>query len=155
MCVVASQVSPTGDLGHNPGTHSDRGLNQQPLGSQASTQSTEPHQPGLNMQFLFDNHTSLKLGRSLKKKVYIVCKGIQPSEELNSLNKGFSSYIKGKKHAKVTISLFLVSLVEKQQFSYRTIQPARLFKQLKLHRDTIVFIRESAQAKALKAYFGD
>ena len=35
-----------------PGTWSDWELNPQPFGSQASAQSTEPHQPGLNNVFL-------------------------------------------------------------------------------------------------------
>ena len=46
QCVVASQVSPTGDLAHNPGMCPDWESNQQPFGSQASAKSTEPHQPG-------------------------------------------------------------------------------------------------------------
>ena len=46
QCVVASCVPPTGDLAHNPGTCPDWELNQWLFGSQASTQSTEPHQPG-------------------------------------------------------------------------------------------------------------
>ena len=45
QCVVASQVAPTGNLAHNPGMCSDWESNQRPFGSQASTQSTEPHQP--------------------------------------------------------------------------------------------------------------
>ena len=47
QCVVASQAPPTGDLAHNPGMCPDWESNQQPFDSQASTQSTEPHQPGL------------------------------------------------------------------------------------------------------------
>ena len=47
QCVVASCAPPTGDLACNPGMCPDWELNQQPFGSQASTQSTEPHQPGL------------------------------------------------------------------------------------------------------------
>ena len=39
-------MSPTGDLAHNPGMCSDSELNRRPFGSQVSTQSTEPHQPG-------------------------------------------------------------------------------------------------------------
>ena len=39
--------APAGDLAHNPGMRPDRELNQQPVGSQAGTQSTEPHPPGL------------------------------------------------------------------------------------------------------------
>ena len=38
---------PTGDLACNPGPRPDWELNQWPFGLQASTQSTEPHQPGL------------------------------------------------------------------------------------------------------------
>ena len=45
-CVVASHALPTGDLACNPGLCPDQELNQQPFGSQARTQSTEPHQPG-------------------------------------------------------------------------------------------------------------
>ena len=46
QCVVASCTSPTGDLARNPGTCPDWESYQQPFGPQASTQSTEPHQPG-------------------------------------------------------------------------------------------------------------
>ena len=46
QCVVASQVSPTGDLAHNPGMCHDWELNRRPFGSQTVAQSTEPHQPG-------------------------------------------------------------------------------------------------------------
>ena len=35
-----------GGLAHNPGMYPDWELNQRPFGSQASAQSTEPHQPG-------------------------------------------------------------------------------------------------------------
>ena len=44
--MVASHALPTGDLACNPGMCSDWELNRQPFGSQAGTQSTEPHQPG-------------------------------------------------------------------------------------------------------------
>ena len=47
QCVVASCAPPTGDLAHNPGMCPDWELNQRSPGSQAGTQSTEPHQPGL------------------------------------------------------------------------------------------------------------
>ena len=46
QCVVASCAPPTGDLVCNPGMCSDWELNWRPFGSQAGTQSTEPHQPG-------------------------------------------------------------------------------------------------------------
>ena len=48
QCVVASHEPPTGDLARNPGMSPDWELNQVPFGSQAGTQSTEPHQPGLD-----------------------------------------------------------------------------------------------------------
>ena len=46
QCVVASMHPTTGDLAHNRGMCPDWESNQWPFGSQASTQSTEPHQPG-------------------------------------------------------------------------------------------------------------
>ena len=45
LCVVASRVSPTGDLALNPGMCPDWELNQQHFDLQAGTQSTEPHEP--------------------------------------------------------------------------------------------------------------
>ena len=44
--MVASHTTPTGDLAQNPDMCPDWESNQQPFGSQAHTQSTEPHQPG-------------------------------------------------------------------------------------------------------------
>ena len=46
-CAVASHTPPTGDPARNPGMCPDWESNQRPFGSQASAQSTEPHQPGL------------------------------------------------------------------------------------------------------------
>ena len=46
QCMVASPAPLTGDLAHNPGMCPDWESNQQPFGSQAGAQSTEPHQPG-------------------------------------------------------------------------------------------------------------
>ena len=51
QCVVASHVSPTGDLACNPGTCPDWESNWQPFGSQSGTQSTELHQPGVMCNF--------------------------------------------------------------------------------------------------------
>ena len=45
-CVIASCTPPTGGLAHNPGICPDWESNQEPFGSQASVQSTVPHQPG-------------------------------------------------------------------------------------------------------------
>ena len=39
-------LPPAGDLASNPDMCSDWEMNRQPFGSQASAQSTEPHQPG-------------------------------------------------------------------------------------------------------------
>ena len=52
--VVASHVPPAGDLACNLGMCPDWESNQWPFGSQASTQSTEPHQPGLYLKFLIN-----------------------------------------------------------------------------------------------------
>ena len=49
--MVACHVSSTGDLNHNPGMCPDWELNQCPFGSQAGTQFTEPHSPGLERFF--------------------------------------------------------------------------------------------------------
>ena len=47
QCVVASHTPPTGNLAHNTGTCPEWELNWPAFGSQASAQSTEPHQSGL------------------------------------------------------------------------------------------------------------
>ena len=44
--------APTGNSAHNPGMCPDWESNWQPFGLQAGTQSTEPHQPGLYLNFL-------------------------------------------------------------------------------------------------------
>ena len=48
QCVVASDAPQIGDLAHNPGMGPAKESNWQPFGSQAHTQSTELHQPGLH-----------------------------------------------------------------------------------------------------------
>ena len=50
--LVASHTPPTRDLAYTPGMCPDWESNQQPFGSQASSQSTEPHQPGPFTYFL-------------------------------------------------------------------------------------------------------
>ena len=52
QCVVASHMRPTGDLAYNPDMCPDWESNLWPFGSQAGTQSTEPHQPGLHSFFI-------------------------------------------------------------------------------------------------------
>ena len=49
--VVASSISATGDLARNLGMCSDQESNQQPFSSQAHTQPTELHQPGIKNTF--------------------------------------------------------------------------------------------------------
>ena len=51
--LVASGVPHTGDPAPNPGMCPDWESNQGPFVSQASTQSTEPHQPGLTAHILY------------------------------------------------------------------------------------------------------
>ena len=46
---VASSTPPAGNLACNPGMVLEWGSNKRPFSSQASTQSTEPHQPGRHM----------------------------------------------------------------------------------------------------------
>ena len=54
QCVVASHASPTGDPSLNSGMCPDWELDWRPPGSQASTQSTEPHQPGIKKKIFFN-----------------------------------------------------------------------------------------------------
>ena len=49
--LMHSCTPPTWDLAHNPGMCLDWELTQRPFDSQAGAQSTEPHQPGLNLHF--------------------------------------------------------------------------------------------------------
>ena len=52
---VTSHTPPTRDLACNPGMCPGRELNWQPFDLQASTQTTEPHQPGLSIAILNKN----------------------------------------------------------------------------------------------------
>ena len=56
QCVVASHMHPTGDLAHNSGMCPEWQSNGWPFGSQADTQSTEPHQPELIYVNLKESH---------------------------------------------------------------------------------------------------
>ena len=67
--VVASRAPHTGDLASNPGMCPDWELNQQPFGSQASAQSTEPHQPGQNLCVLMLINVTLALETSVFERV--------------------------------------------------------------------------------------
>ena len=51
QCVAASHTPPTGNLACNPGMCPDWELTGWPCGSQASAESTEPHQPGPGFMF--------------------------------------------------------------------------------------------------------
>ena len=84
QCVVASCMSPTGELAHNPGMCPDWELNLWPFGLQPSTQSTELHQPGQGQHFsslknklalLKNQQFSSRLASSLhgKDKEYVFC----------------------------------------------------------------------------------
>ena len=67
--VVASRVSPTGDLVRNPGMCPDGESNQGPFGSQAGTQSPESHQQGpqtMVNSLLFYQKVKMGLKRSYK-----------------------------------------------------------------------------------------
>ena len=71
QCVVASHTPPTGDLTCNPGMCPDWESNLQPFSSQAGgTQSTEPHQPGLNHDF---SKNWIYWGRSRCTVLYHLC----------------------------------------------------------------------------------
>ena len=59
QCVVASHVPPTGHLACKPGMCPDWESNQEPFGSQVSTQSSEPHQPGPQSYFITFKFNSL------------------------------------------------------------------------------------------------
>ena len=75
QCVVVSRAPPTGDLAHNPAMYPDRELNQRTFGLQAGTQSTEPHQPGLNRFFTLmwlGRHQDFLLPLLLIKKKFLV-----------------------------------------------------------------------------------
>ena len=52
MCGCLSHAPPTGDLAYKPGMCPDWESNWRPFGLQAGAQSTEPHQPGLDVQIL-------------------------------------------------------------------------------------------------------
>ena len=52
---------PTGDLACKPGMCPERDSNQQPFSLQASTQSTEPHQPGQENQYSLKSNIHIYL----------------------------------------------------------------------------------------------
>ena len=53
QCVVVSRAPSTGDLAHNPGMCPDWGIEPETPCFTGHAQSTEPHQPGLNLCFFF------------------------------------------------------------------------------------------------------
>ena len=64
--LAASQIPTTRDLAGNPGIGPDWKLNQRPFSLQAGTQSTEPHQPGLNFKKLENKMEHLPIFRGNK-----------------------------------------------------------------------------------------
>ena len=56
-------MPPTGVLAGDPGMYPNRESNQLPFGSQASTHSTEPHQPGLFIYFQREGKGGRRKGR--------------------------------------------------------------------------------------------
>ena len=59
--VAASHAPPTGHLARNPGMCPDWELNQWPFGTQADTQSTEPHQQGVSLQSSTESYFGAKI----------------------------------------------------------------------------------------------
>ena len=53
QCVVASGMSPTGDLTHNPGIYPDRELNEHPFGLQAGAHLLSHTSQGVVVKLLF------------------------------------------------------------------------------------------------------
>ena len=68
MC-VASHTPLTGDLACNPGMCPDWESNCRPFGSQASTQSTEPHQPGLVPRSMIASNAKIVFIWALRKRI--------------------------------------------------------------------------------------
>ena len=69
---VASLRPPPGDLVCNPGMCPDWELNWRPLGLQASTRSTEPHQPGcIWTSKRFSSKETLHLGYRVRRQGYL------------------------------------------------------------------------------------
>ena len=56
-CLVACHAPPTGDLACNSDMCPEWESNQRPFCSQADSQPTEPHQPGLIVNFLLKDHS--------------------------------------------------------------------------------------------------
>ena len=79
MWLVASRVPATGDLACNPGMYPDWESNQRPFGSQASTQSTEPHQPGQTM-FILITGLSPAVLQSQEASLYTLLWKFKPNE---------------------------------------------------------------------------
>ena len=58
--LAASCMHPTRDLAHSPGMHPDWESNWGPFNSQAGTQSTEPHQPGQQINLIQGKTLTIK-----------------------------------------------------------------------------------------------
>ena len=94
MCGCLSHAPYWGpDLDCNPGMCPDWELNQQPFGSQAGAQSTEPHQPGLERNLdiniiILQNHLQLAIIR----KLHIVLS--MYLRRITFINKSFFHFLK-------------------------------------------------------------
>ena len=84
QCVVASHAPPTGDLARNPGIFPDWESNLRPFGSQASTQPTEPHQPGLLCASLYSKY-HVHLGNNYSSTRSISPRGCEPLQRKRPL----------------------------------------------------------------------
>ena len=64
QCVAVSFAPSSGDLACNPGMYPDGESNWRPSGLQASTQSTEPHQPGHQTVFIVTRQQVMEILRA-------------------------------------------------------------------------------------------
>ena len=63
-------MPPTGDLACNQGMCPDWESNLRPFGSQAGTQSTEPHHPGIDEELLKIDGKGRKIGQKIEEIIH-------------------------------------------------------------------------------------
>ena len=83
QCVVASCTPPTGNLAHNPGMCPDWDSNQWTFSLLASTQSTEPHQPGPKVILHSYQRTSDLITEYRKLVIHNICHRWSPGTEIH------------------------------------------------------------------------